>query len=111
MSQEYNIKPVAQQETLSLEITKTLADGTPVDLTGYTPTGQIRSIADNSLILSFTFDVTDIATGKIIAELSKAQTSATETQTYKYDIFIDGATTERLLYGTIPIDDAVTQGV
>lgn len=72
------------------------SDGVVIDLSTFTFQGQIRATADetSTLIADMTFDVTDAATGIIIAEIDDSARS------------IDASDGEQLYFDIVAIDAA-----
>lgn len=53
------------------------AEGTVIDITGYTFRGQIRQkISDSTKLADFTFAIQDASAGTVLVSLTAAQTSA-----------------------------------
>jgi hypothetical protein len=86
--------------------------GSPLDLTGYTATAQIRKTYTSSTSVSFlvVFDA-DRATGKITISLTNAQTSALKSGLYVYDVLISDVLLKktRVVEGTANVSPMVTQ--
>lgn len=86
--------------------------GSPLDLTNYTSTAQIRKTYSSSTSVDFTvtFD-SDRATGKITLSLTNSQTSAIKSGLYVYDVLISDINSKktRVVEGTANISPMVTQ--
>lgn len=86
--------------------------GSPLDLTGYTATAQIRKTYTSSTSVSFlvVFDA-DRSTGKITISLTNVQTSALKSGLYVYDVLISDVLLKktRVVEGTANVSPMVTQ--
>lgn len=106
--------------TRTLTLTGPASAYTPVDLTGYTARGMIKSTAqDTSAVASFTCTIDDPTTGKItllldaettasISALGNRYSSYTK---YTYDVEIESADglVYRILNGKISVSPEVTK--
>ena len=98
---------VYQGDTYNLPTTLTYSDtnATPIDITGWTFSSEIRPYAGSpDLIGSFTVTVVDAAAGKINLSLSPAQTLALP-HNCAYDVTATkpDSTVETILYGRIAV--------
>lgn len=80
------------------------------DLSGYTPTAEIRNVKNGSLIATFTCSVVSAAEGKIQVRLTRAQTAALDfSGMYYWDCLISiGTTTYRVIEGSAQLSKSVT---
>jgi len=85
----------------------------PVDLTGYTGSGQIRKhyTSNTAIDLDVTFD-SPRSSGKVTIGLSRSVSSAMEAGRYVYDVEITSAADvrSRLVEGIATITPEVTRG-
>lgn len=99
--QEHNIT-ILKGNDVRLEISFKQADGTPLDLTGYTVKSQIRDKAsqDGNLIAEFTdaFFDSDPTTGTIVLTLSDTETAAIVQQSGYYDVLLVDAADDARTY-------------
>lgn len=86
-------------------------DGSPLDLTGYTATGQIRKSYYSSTSTPFTVTfATPRTTGKLIFSLTSAQTGSLSEGRYVYDIVIQLNTAKtRVIEGVVTVNAGVTR--
>ena len=105
---------IDQGSDYSTTVTINDSAGSPLDLTGYTSTAQIRKTYTSSTSVPFlcTFDA-DRATGKITISLTNVQTNAIKSGLYVYDVLIADVATPpvktRVVEGTANISPMVTQ--
>lgn len=79
-----NLKFV-QGETLLLRIS--FATGSvPIDLSGYTFSGQVRGVL-NELQSTFSFDISTLAQGYVTVMIDKLASASIPVGVYRYDIF------------------------
>jgi hypothetical protein len=85
---------------------------TPIDMTGFSVTAQIRKeeSVDSTLIEDFTVDTSDLVNGNIVLILSVAQTAAINHSTGYYDIKVTDLTptTTSWVKGKVSIHGTVT---
>ena len=87
-------------------------DDSPFNLTGYTPTAQIRKWAGSATATDFTCQVPAPATqGKILISLTATQTAALNPGRHVYDIRVTtaGGTVETVVEGSVLIREGVTR--
>jgi len=110
---------IEQGATFGMTITVKDANGTPVNITGYTFRGKIKESAqDASAVEEFTCTITDAVNGVFTVGLTAAETAeltATgdtydEYSGYVYDVeMVDAATlVTRLLNGAVSVSPEVT---
>lgn len=95
---------IVQADSFALTITVN-ENGTPKDLTTYSPIGVILD-ADGTLVATFDFASSDLPNGILIPKLTKAQTPSLDGCTaYGYGIAIETGATERttLLVGPVRV--------
>jgi hypothetical protein len=99
---------VYQGDTFALHVTVTQA-GSPLDLTGYQASSQIRASASSTDILA-TFAAT-IATTTLTLSLTAAQTAGLPAGSSVWDVHIvdPGGTVTTLLQGSVKVTAAVTR--
>tara|TARA_X000000368_G_scaffold281463_1_gene223357 strand:+ start:31 stop:372 length:342 start_codon:yes stop_codon:yes gene_type:complete len=87
------------------------SDDSAFDLTGYTPTAQIRKWAGSATATDFTCEVPSPATqGKILISLTATQTTALSPGRHVYDIVITlNATKEVVVEGSVLVREGVTR--
>ena len=81
------------------------------DLTGYTPTSQIRKWAGATGVTTFTAEVQDPATdGAITLTLTAEQTASLKAGRHVYDIVItSGSQKQRVVEGSVLVREGVTR--
>ncbi len=103
---------VEQGATFSRTVRLKQADGTPVDLTGWSGRGQIRrTVRDETVLASFTVVIVDPSEGAFSIGLAAATTAGFDTRPAVYDIeLVDGAGgVMRVLQGAITVSPEVTR--
>lgn len=113
---------VEQGATWTLELTYTHADGTPVDLTGYTARMQLRRTYDSTPVAELTTSNGGIllgsTNGTVSLHMSAAVTAAIPTATscdgqveYLYDLELEspGGVVTRLMQGVATVLPEVTK--
>lgn len=115
MAEIYELN-INQGSNLSLEIALKNADGTPLNLTGYTARMQLRaSYTSPQVIVELTTEngrlVITPLTGLVTLLLSAATTAALVAKTYVYDLEIVSASgfVTRMLQGEAVISPEVTR--
>lgn len=93
----------------------TLVDDTnePLDLTGYTTSGQVRKTYSSTTAIDFTTTVdTPPTNGQIQLQLTDTQTGGMKAGRYVYDVEIvsGGGTVTRVIEGQLEITPSVTRG-
>ena len=87
-------------------------DDSAFNLTGYTPTAQIRKWAGSATATDFTCQVPAPATqGKILISLTATQTAALDPGRHVYDIRVStaGGNVETVVEGSVLIREGVTR--
>ena len=87
-------------------------DDSAFNLTGYTPTAQIRKWAGSATATDFTCQVPAPATqGKILISLTATQTAALNPGRHVYDIRVStaGCNVETVVEGSVLIREGVTR--
>tara|TARA_B100000902_G_scaffold248051_1_gene234742 strand:- start:726 stop:1070 length:345 start_codon:yes stop_codon:yes gene_type:complete len=87
-------------------------DDAAFNLTGYTPTAQIRKWAGSTTATDFTCQVPAPATqGKILISLTATQTAALDPGRHVYDIRVStaGGNVETVVEGSVLIREGVTR--
>lgn len=113
------------EQGATFERTMTIKDSNddPIDLTGFTFTGQVRkTYSSSSIIISFTFEILNQVsnTGQVKMKLTSSQTSSIpvdkadnyekKTTIYCYDVEMDtGSVVDRIIQGTASISPEVTR--
>jgi hypothetical protein len=117
----YNIA-IEQGATFSLVATLTSDGTTPVDLTGYTGRGKIKTAAyDSTAVATFAITIPSPATGAVNIVLTPTQTAAIEATgagysdvtNYYYDVELYTAADAdviRLLNGSVTVSPEITKG-
>lgn len=83
---------------------------TPLDLTPYTASSQMRKHAGSSSAVNFTTVVTDPANGNVRVSLSSTITSTLKPGRYVYDVVLnDGNTLTRVIEGMVLVREGVTR--
>jgi len=108
-----------QGEDENIEITFTDENGDPLNLDGFTFTGQVRQTALSSTVsASFVFDTTNAATGVVTATLPGSQTALLSPgenvrdreSTFYYDMrYTSGLISTYFLEGPLILDRRVTR--
>ncbi len=100
-------------QTFNLESTET---NSAMDLTGYTPTSQMRKWAGASTAVDFTATIPDPKTaGKVTISLTATQTAALKAGRHVYNILITGDgvsapnTTDSVVEGMVLVREGVTR--
>jgi len=100
---------IDQGTTFALSIDLTNDDGSPKDLSLYTPRAQLRKSYYTNTYTAFTTSKVDL-TGEVTMSLTSAQTSALKAGRYVYDLEIeDPSETLRILEGIITVTPEVTR--
>lgn len=110
----HNIE-IKQGATFSQVFQYTDSSGTPIDLTGWTVRGEIRSARDNAsqLLETLSMTISNPAAGEITLNIPAARSSGYTWRRGFYDIELvapDGATVIRLLEGVVRVQPEVTLG-
>lgn len=114
MGNKLNIE-LKQGEDFYRLITIMSASNSPLDLTGFTFSGQIRAKYNAELYLSFSFVILDQLThkGQVEMRLSRALSSLKKISTrlnYFYDVEMnDGTSVTRILQGNVSIEPEVSK--
>ena len=87
------------------------ANGSALDLTGYTAIAQIRKSPSSSTSVSFTTAFAAWTTGQITISLTDTQTTALEAGRYNYDVLITsgGGTKTRVVEGIATVNPSVSR--
>ena len=96
-------------QTFNLESGDT---NSPLDLTGYTVSAQMRKYAGSSTATTFTTDIVSPGTlGKIIISLTPEQTTNLKPGRYVYDVIITSPTSvvTRVVEGIVTVLPSVTR--
>lgn len=102
---------VDQGTTFSTIISLKNADGTAMNLTGYTVKSQFRKSYQSSSATNFIASVYNATAGQIQLQLSAAASSALKAGRYLYDVEITSPATEkfRVIEGIVLITPEITQ--
>jgi hypothetical protein len=108
---------IGQGETLKIlvQLRNLSNNNTPLDITEYTFTGQIReNYTTDEVAATFTFDkVTPNSSGSLFIKLPPATTSQLYQRKYVYDIYMTSGSvdpvTRRILEGGLTVRPAVTR--
>ena len=100
-----------QGANFSSDVTVKDANGNAFNLTGYTPTAQIRKWPGATGVTTFTAELGDPATaGVIILSLTAEQTATLKAGRHVYDIVItQGAQKQRVVEGSVLVREGVTR--
>jgi len=105
---------VDQGTTFNAEIEVTDNVGDPLNLNGYTATGQIRKTYSSSTAIDFSTEIPSPASnGKVVIGLTATQTNLMKAGRYVYDVEItndSGVTVTRILEGQVEVLPGVTRG-
>jgi len=84
----------------------------PLDLTGYTTSGQVRKTYSSTTSVDFTTTVSTPTSGEIQLQLTDIQTGGMKAGRYVYDVEISsgGGTVTRVIEGQLEITPSVTRG-
>lgn len=95
-------------QTFNLETTDT---NSALDLTGYTATAQMRKYAGSSTFVNFNVSIsTPLTLGKIIVNLTSAQTVNLKPGRYVYDVVITrNSIKTRVIEGMVLVREGVTR--
>lgn len=101
---------IEKRASFTFQSTFTEADGSALDLTNRTLSGEIRRNFDNGLEATFTITKTNASGGVASVSLTKAQTAALTENACTYDIFADhtDGTALKLLTGSVTIVKNIT---
>jgi hypothetical protein len=103
---------IDQGTDFSTTITINDSNGSPLDLTSYTASAQLRKTYTSSIHVDFTstFD-SDRTTGKITISMNNTLTSSLVSGIYVYDLVISDSLSEitRVLEGSVTISPSVTK--
>lgn len=86
-------------------------DGTPVDLTDFTGTSQIRkSYGSRNPSVEFSVVINNPTAGEIILSLTDEQTESLKGGRYVYDVFVENSSNDRFkaIEGTVTVISAAT---
>lgn len=100
---------IEQGTTFNRTLTWKNPDGSPINLTGYTPKMQIRT-SGGRLLLDVTEHLTLIPlSGHVELDLPDTVTSTMDFDTAKYDLKLSATSTTRLVEGLVRISYEVTE--
>ena len=101
---------IDQGTDFEITVDVTQADGTALDLTGYSAAAQIRKTYGSSQRTAFTTGIS-AASGQVTMSLSDTQTSALTSGRYVYDLNITSGAgiTTRVVEGQVIITPGVTR--
>ena len=101
---------VDQGATFATKLVLNDADGVPVDLTGYTASGQIRKHYTSSNATNFTVSLT-ASTGSVVLSLSANATANLISGRYVYDVeMVDtSGNISRIIEGIVTVSPNVTR--
>lgn len=106
----YSNLVIDQGSTFSADIDVTDSVGDPLDLTGYSVAGQIRTSYASSTAVDFSGSVYSATNGTVRIQLSATQTNAMKAGRYVYDVEIDnGSLTIRIVEGQVEVRPGVTR--
>tara|TARA_R110000796_G_C14326533_1_gene408576 strand:- start:91 stop:429 length:339 start_codon:yes stop_codon:yes gene_type:complete len=95
---------------INLDLT---AEGVATNLTGYSGRGQLRAThASETVTASFTVEISNPTTGKIVMTMPAATTATVAAGMYVYDLEIytaADATVKRLIQGSATVSPEVTR--
>lgn len=102
---------IDQGSDFNAEFTLENDDGTPMNLTNFTPYSQFRKSYGSTTAYSFTAVVSNALLGKIIISLSGAQSSLIKPGRYLYDIEILGSAGQksRVIEGVVTLNPEITR--
>ena len=100
---------VSRGEDFSFTLTVQDSGGSPVNITGDTFTAEIRRNGGKPLVASFSCEITDAASGVLVATLPQSETLKLDGNVnYKWDMFRTDTTTTRLIYGDVKVENNIT---
>jgi len=100
---------IDQGTTFSLTVQLAADDGSPMDLTEYTVSSQLRKSYYTNTYTAFTTDKVNLS-GEVSLSLTAAQTSALKAGRYVYDVEITSPSeTVRVLEGIVTVTPEVTK--
>lgn len=105
---------LAVDQGADFETTITLEDEhfDPINLSGYTVTGQIRRTYKSTTAYNFTISVTDASDGIITIRVPASVSAVMKSGRYVYDIYVSNSTTHKVhkvLEGILEIVPSVTR--
>ena len=103
---------IDQGADFSTTVTISDANGSALDLTGYTALAQVRKTYASSTATAFTADfAADRTTGQITISLTDTQTTALEAGRYVYDLLVTNAsgTKTRVVEGIATVNPSVSR--
>ena len=109
---EYTEFSIGQGETFRVLTQLRDNTNTPIDITNYTFSGQVRETYKSDQIeATFIFDkVSPFASGALYINLSQSVTVAMDDRSYVYDVmYTSGSYTRRILEGKFIVRPAVTR--
>ena len=109
-SQKLNIQ-VDQGTDFTETVVAKNADGSILDMTGYTAAGQIRKTYASNTSTEFVVTFGDRSAGEVIISLVRSQTSSLEAGRYVYDVEITSSADKRarLVEGQVTVTQEVTR--
>ena len=100
---------IDQGTTFSLTVQLASDDGSPMDLTEYTVSSQLRKSYYTNTYTAFTTGKVDLS-GEVSLSLTAAQTSGLKAGRYVYDVEISSSQeTVRVLEGIVTVTPEVTK--
>lgn len=102
---------IDQGSDFSAEFTLENDDGTPMNLTNFTPYSQFRKNYGSVIGYNFTATVTNSLLGKVVLSFTGAQSSAIRSGRYLYDIEVVNSLNQktRVVEGVITINPEITR--
>jgi hypothetical protein len=95
-------------DTFSVDIA-IAQDGSPVDVTGWTFTAQVRAKRAGAVAATFTVNVTDAAQGELTISLSGATTATLASGVWDLNVALPDGTVSTLVDGVITVTQDVTR--
>ena len=102
---------IDQGATYSTKLVLNDANGSPVDLTGYSASGQIRKHYSSSNSVSFSITVPTPASGSVILSLNANTTANLVSGRYVYDVELTDTAgrISRIIEGIVTVSPNVTR--
>jgi len=97
--------------TYSNIVTVNAANGSPLDLTGYSVASQMRKSYQSSTAYAFTASIYNATGGKIRLQLTDEQSEAIPAGRYLYDVEIESpsGTRTRVIEGIVTVTPQITK--
>lgn len=104
---------VDQGSDFATIITVTSSDGTPLDLTNYAATSQMRKSFSSSVAYNFTATIINAVAGQLKLSLTASQSEVIPAGRWLYDVEINHTVEgyrKRIIEGIVTITPQITQG-